>query len=66
MEEVYGKLVELMRCILEPFPANQLGVPDHCRYVLSVLAGVKHKIEELEEYYCNMMRQYDITMDEEL
>jgi hypothetical protein len=65
MYEVYDKIVSLLTCILEPAPLNQLGMPDYCRYMLSILDQIKKQIEELEETYRNTLRSYDISMNEE-
>ena len=65
MEHTYDSIVHLLSGILEPMPLNQLGVPDYCRRILAILGGIKHIIQDLEGYYRNLLRSYDITMDEE-
>lgn len=65
MYEVYDKIVSLLTGILEPAPLNQLGMPDYCRHMLSILSQIKKQIEDLEETYRNIMRSYDISMNEE-
>ena len=63
MYETYNKIYSLLACILEPAPLNQLGMPEYCRHILSVLAEVKSKIEELEDSYRRTLSSFD--MDEE-
>ena len=60
MEDTYDKLTNMLSCILEPMPHNQLGVPDHCRYILGILNQIKKMIEQLEESYLSMLRSYEM------
>ena len=65
MEHAYESIIELLSCVMEPMPLNQLGVPDYCRNILATLARVKQMIEDLEKYYRGLMRSYNMSMDVE-
>ena len=65
MDGTYDNIVSALSCVLEPIPLNQLGVPDYCRHILSVLASIKGMIEDLENYYKRLQRSYEPDMDEE-
>ena len=61
MEDIYNKLINLLSHILEPMPLNQLGVPEHCRYILGILSDAKKIIVQLEELYLSTLRSYDMN-----
>jgi len=65
MERTYESITKLVSAVLEPAPYNQLGMPDYCRRILCALSEAKKLISELEDSYRNMMRSYDMSIDEE-
>jgi hypothetical protein len=61
MDEIQRELKKLS----EPLPLNQLGVPNHYRYMLTVTAKIKQLITGLETEYQTSLRSFENHMDEE-
>jgi hypothetical protein len=63
--ETYDNIVQLLKCILEPAPLNQLGLPYYYRQILAALSQVKHIIEDAETFYTQQLRSWENNIDEE-
>jgi len=61
MDEIQRELKKLA----EPLPLNQLGLPSHYRYMLTVTAKIKQLITELETGYQSNLRSFESQMEEE-
>jgi len=61
MDEIQRELKKLV----EPLPLNQLGLPDHYRYMLKITSRIKQLITELETGYQSNLRSFENHMDEE-
>jgi len=60
MEQTYDNIVTSLLCILEPRPLNQLGMPNYCRSILTVLAQIKQRLQLIETYYADELKYWEI------
>jgi hypothetical protein len=63
--QTYDNIVQLLKCILEPAPLNQLGLPYYYRQILAALSQVKHIIENAESHYAQQLKSWENSIDEE-
>lgn len=59
MEHVYNNLVQQLRNIILPVPANQLEMSFYYRRIISVLEDVKQQIEELQDTMRHRLREWE-------
>jgi hypothetical protein len=63
--QTYDNIVQLLKCILEPAPLNQLGLPYYYRQILAALSQVKQIIENMESHYAQQLKSWENNIDEE-
>jgi hypothetical protein len=63
--QTYDNIVQLLKCILEPAPLNQLGLPYYYRQILAALSQVKQIIENMESHYTQQLKYWENNIDEE-
>lgn len=59
MEHVYNSITHALKGVLQPPPANQLGMAEHYRRILSILEDVKYQIEDLQSTMRHRLREYE-------
>lgn len=59
MEHVYNDIVQSLRNILVPPPANQLEMEFYYRRIVSVLEDVKQQIEQLQDDLRHRAREWE-------
>jgi hypothetical protein len=59
MEHVYSGIVHALKGILQPPPANQLGMREYYRRIVCILEDVKQQIDDLILTMEYRLREYE-------